>query len=852
MNRPFDFNTPLKDLYEQLQSSERGVNPSYASKYLKEHGLNVYKLKHRVNWFTILLSQFKNPIAILLIVVIFISFILGDTLNSAVIFGMILINTVLGFVQEFKAQKSLDKLKTMIKIRVSVLRNGEKKQIDSEKIVPGDVLILNKGSIVPADGRIIKAVNLSINEAPLTGESVEVKKHARDKTFDSQQPQDIDNFLFQGTTITGGSVQLLVTATGRNTILGRSVSESDGNILESNYVKNINRFSRILFYFVIVIVLLVLGINIYLGRGVLESLVLGISLALGITPETMPLIISIALSTAAFKLSKENVLIKRISAFEDFGNVDTICTDKTGTITKGIFEVDAFLDSNGETSKEVLLFAAICNGSNPDIDGKIMENTIDEKIWDTAQKHRLHTATTGYKCIKSWDLDFSSRNVGVLVEKSKDEKLLIVKGAAESVLSMLQKKANIQNYLDLAKEYEENGGKVIALVVKSFGSKDKLPSSREDFADMEMCGFILLKDQPRQDMKKELAKLKSLNISLKILTGDSVYVTKQICDKVDLEIVEDKVILGEELMKAKNKSEKEFSEMIAKYNVFARVDPTQKLEIIGELKKQGKVVAYMGDGINDVGALKMADVGIAVDTAVDVAKDSADIIILDHKLTTVVKGVEEGRKIFANTMKFIFSTMSSSFGNVITIVFASILLKFIPLLPVQVILLDSISDLQHLAISTDRVDKEMVEKPRNWNFRIFVNFVIYWGIISTLFDFFHITVINYFAPSMEVFRTTWLIESVVTEVLATIALRTHMAFFRSRPSNLMIIMSILPLGLLGSLIVSPWARELFGLALPSVTMLFVVFVIVAIYFVALELVKGRYFKKFWSVKGYDI
>lgn len=842
------YNSTSKQIFKDLGTNLDGLTEKEASKRLNEKGKNTYSKGKNQSWQMILLSQFKDPITLLLLLVVIISFFTGERINSFVILVMLSINTTLGFTQEFRAKKSLERLRSMIKLNVKVIREGKVLSIDSTEIVTGDVILLNKGNMIPADARIIYSKNLYINESSLTGESVEVLKNSEDSEYDSDLPQGKTNYVFQGTSVAEGMAKVVVTATGNDTILGKSVGEHHDDITESNYVKNINKFTKILFYFVLIIIAIVLTINLSLGRGIFESIVLGISLALGITPETMPLIISIALSKAAYNLSKENVLIKRISAFEDFGNVDTICSDKTGTITKGELEVDKAIDINGKSSDDVLKYAAICNASNPSTNNAILENTIDTNIWKYATVKKEINDVEKFEILKTWDLDFSSRDIAVLVKTPKNVTTLIVKGAVEEILKLSNLSiAQKDIHRKLIEVHEKNGIKLIAVAKRDFRNEKEVPKEREDFEDLRIVGYILLKDQPRDNMKEELNNLKKLHINLKILTGDTVQVTQQICKKVGLDIVENRIITGEELETALNSSIDEFDKLVEKYNIFARIDPNQKHHIIESLKRNKHVVAYIGDGINDVGALKSADVGIAVDSAVDVAKDTADIIILDRKLTTVAKGIQEGRKIFANTMKFIFSTMSSSFGNVITIVFASLFLKFIPLLPVQVILLDSLSDFQHLAISTDSVDEKLTSRPRNWNFQVFIKYVIFWGIVSTLFDFMHIIVINHFSASPEIFRSTWLIESVTTEILATIALRTHMPFYKSKPSTLMLVFSFIPIIVMILLTFIPQINNPFGLTTPTFQMLGVVLLIVGIYFVTLEVIKKGYFKEFWGV-----
>lgn len=842
----------LNELLNHLGSSTEGLTTGQLRERRNKFGPNIYKKQAGSSISTLIISQFRSPLTVILLIVVGVSFYTSEHVNAVVILVMLILNAVLGFVQEFKAKKSLERLQKLIKVFINVKRDGVVNDIDSRELVPGDIVYLNHGSVIPADIRLIQSNNLYMNESALTGESREVAKNAKDISqadivalgSSNIEPQNFPNFVFQGTSVLEGSAIGVVVTTGSQTLLAQSVQLKKQEMMKSNYVRNINKFSRLLFYFVIVITNATVVINISLGRDLLASFVLGISLALGITPETMPVVISIALSTAAYKLSKKKVLIKRLSVFEDFGNVDVICTDKTGTITTGELQLVEYIDLDGKRNLDVLEYAGTCSSENSSTKHQIYANQIDKQIWQVVEKNRLSTKVVEKKISKVWDFNFNLRSMGVAVETGKGHKV-IVKGAYESISKISKSIDKQKNFEALIQDYGIHGYKVIAVATKEFKN---LPGKFKEISGLDLQGFLLFKDVPRENMKQEFNKLRDLNIELKILTGDSSEITKHICQEVGLEIKGGKIVTGSELDQALAENLSKFDSMVTDYNVFARVSPIQKLNIIESLKRNKHVVAYLGDGINDVGALESADVGIAVDTATDVAKDTADIIILDSKLTTVTNGILEGRKVFVNTMKFIFSTMSSSFGNVITITFASLFLPFIPLLPVQVILVDFLSDFQHLAISTDNVDKELTKKPKNWDFRAFYKFVVYWGVISTVFDFFHIVVIKYFAGSTDMFRTTWIIESITTEILATFSLRTSLPFFKSRPSNLLIIFSIVPIVVILGLSYIALGDKMFSMVSPGLFMVGVVLTIVLIYFVVLELVKKSYFRGFWKVK----
>jgi len=870
-----DWTIPVSEVLLKYQTSLHGLSAAEAEKRLKQYGLNEIKKEGARTVLGIALSQFQNPLIIILLVVVGVSFFTSEMTNGIVILVMLSINAVLGFVQEYKAHKSLEKLRKMISISSKVYREGKVFQLESEQLVPGDIVQLNKGDLVPADIRLLSAESLEINEAVLTGESVDVEKRADDSVLMRKwqvhsQPQEIKNSVFQGTSVSAGSAKGVVIATGKATFLGRSVDMSKNNDPKTHFVEKMAQFTRMIFYVVLVIVTVVMVINIALGRSVISSMVLGITLALGITPETMPIILSIALSNAAYKLSRKNVLIKRITAFEDLGNINVICSDKTGTITTGQLKLKSALDEDFEESARVMEYALICNASNPSVNFAIASNKVDDTIWSSTMGVNIKPSISSEKILKTWDFSFENRMMGVASERK-----LIVKGAYESVIKRSSNLHDKKRLLEKIKTFEKLGYRIIAVAVKSIDGANgrtvdgalegkgatvagqlKALKSLNKVSGLKYQGLLLLEDPPRDTIAHQISSLRSLNVDLKIITGDSADIAREVCEKVGFwhgnENENGKgngtkndgavsVVTGEELEAAG------YPVALCNYDVFARVSPEQKHKIIEVFKTAGNVVGYIGDGINDVGALEVADVGIAVDSATDVAKDSADIVILNHDLETVITGITEGRKVFINTMKFIFSTMSSSFGNVLTIVIASAILKFIPLLPSQILLLDSLSDFQHLAISTDNVDPELLKRPEDWNMRLFAKYSVIWGIISAVFDFFHFGVILALSSSPEVFRTTWILESITTEIVATISLRTPRRVWQSMPSILLMVFSVLPIGIFLVLAYSPLGDKWFDMVPLSGMMLLAVVGIVAVYFVGLEIAKKYYYREFWKI-----
>ncbi len=838
------WNTKLSELIKDFNHFETGLDRKEYKSRLEQFGYNEIRDMDSANAFKILLAQFSNPLVIILIGVIFISFIAEDHTNAIVILVMLLVNTTIGFVQEYRAHKSLEKLKKLIVINAKVYRDGKIEIVNSRDIVPGDVVILNKGDVVPADIRLIETKGLLANESVLTGESADVEKDENALFENAKLPQDIKNGVFQGTSISSGYGKGIVVATATYTFLGKSVRLGEKE-QKSHFSQKMESFTKVLFMFVLGITTFSTIVNVYFGRSILESLIIGILLALGITPETMPVIVSISLSYAASRLSKKKVLIKKLSAFEDLGNMDILCSDKTGTLTSAKLVVHNFVDTSFKRDSDILRYSLICNASNPSTNGLILQNSIDETIWEDDHSQSLKNDLDKITVTKAWDFSFENRMMGVLINHAV-EKTLVIKGAPDQVMQRCSACENKDMVLENIQKYEQRGYRIIAIATKHVERE----LHRDDLTtinDLTLAGFVLLEDPPRSNVIAQVKKLSNLGVQLKIITGDSLAVTKELCEKVNLGVTDEQIISGEDLETLEHSDKSAYEEKVKTGIIFARVSPEQKKQIIEFLRESGHVVGYMGDGINDVGALRSADIGIAVDTATDVAKDSSDIILMARNLDAVATAITEGRKVFVNTMKFIFSTMSSSFGNVITITFASLFLPFLPLLPVQLLLLDFLSDFQHLAISTDNVDNVLLRKPKSWDMRIFVKYSILWGIVSTFFDVFHILVILAITDSPALFRTTWIFESISTEILATMALRTPKLLIKSKPSRLLLIFSAVPVIIFIVLSYTSYFDKWFEVVPMNALIMLVISGIVAIYVVGLELVKKSYYREFWGV-----
>jgi Mg2+-importing ATPase len=532
-----------------------------------------------------------------------------------------------------------------------------------------------------------------------------------------------------------------------------------------------------LLIFVAILTVFVFSTNVLMGRNITQSFLLGVTVALGITPEVMPIIISISISAASLKLSKFGVLIRRLSSLEDLGNVDIICTDKTGTITNGLLKLNKFVDLNGKEDIQILQMASICNANHPSAHDVLFPNPIDNEIWQNSINVGINDEIIKYQLQDIKDFDFESRIMQVTaIEKSNT--ITIIKGATENIVNKITNNESEKALIiGKAYEYEKLGNRVLSIASKN-----------ERATTYTFHGFILLRDTPKTGLEETLESFKKLNVDIKIITGDSPIITREICKEAGLIIDENQVITGIELEKM---STDELYIAVEKMRIFARVSPEQKSTIISALQHNQHVICYIGDGVNDIGAIRTADVGISVDSANDVTKNSSDIVLLQKDLSVLSIGITEGRKTFDNTMKFILNTMSSSFGNVLTIAIFSLFLKFMPFLPIQVLLIDSLSDLQHITISTDNVDGYQIKKPQTWDIKKFIKFMLFFGVIGTLVDFIHVIVFQSLYTDPDYFRTVWFVESILTELLAIFIIRTKLPFYKSRPSRPVVITTVM-------------------------------------------------------------
>ncbi len=740
----------------------------------------------------------------------------------------------MGFWQERGAANAVEKLLAIVQTKATVLRDGNQTEIPVEKIVPGDVIHLNAGDLIPGDAIVLESKDLFVNEASLTGETFPAEKNAG--TLPSATPlSQRTNSLFMGTNVVSGDAQAVIVGTGLQTEFGKVSERLKLRPPETEFEHGVRHFGYLLMEVTLVLVVVTLAINVYFARSVLDSLLFSLALAVGLTPQLLPAIISINLAHGAKIMATQKVIVKRLASIENFGSMNVLCSDKTGTLTEGIIKIQSILDFNGNPSQKAQLYAHL-NASNQ----TGFTNPIDEAICG------ISVDASGYSKLDEVPYDFIRKRLSVLV--SKDNKNLIVtKGALQNVLDVCTlvetSEGTIVPITDVQKQIQQRfedlsskGYRVLGIAYKDIGAEKLIAKDSE--AGMTFLGFLVLFDPAKPKIAETIEELKQLGISLKIVTGDNRLVAASISQQVGFP--NPKVLAGSDL---RILSDEALLRQVNEINVFAEVEPNQKERIILALKKAGNVVGYMGDGINDASALHAADVGLSVESAVDVAKESADIVLLEKDLGVLANGVREGRKTFANTLKYVFMATSANFGNMFSMAGASLFLSFLPLLPRQILLTNLMTDFPETTIGTDNVDSEMVIQPRRWNVAFIRNFMIVFGILSSVFDYIAFGVLLFVLHSpQDLFRTGWFIESVLSASLIVLVVRSRKPFFKSYPGKYLLVTTLV---IVGATLIFPFTPlgSLFGFAQPSLLVLLLMSTIVVLYIISGEIVKRIFYKR---------
>lgn len=821
-------------------NDERGLSQAEASKRLTQFGPNEITRRDEKSALYQFLKRFFNPLILTLILVAIISLAFGEKVNAGIIIAMAILSVVFSFVQEHNASRAAAKLRSMIKITARVFRNGQIVDIPLREIVPGDRIELVAGKMVPADVKIIKSNDLYINQAALTGESFPVKKFA-EEPYAQINPFDNPNLAFMGTSCASGLGEAIVLKTGLTTEFGKVSEHSAQTISETSFEKGIKRFTWLMIRFTFSLVLFIFIINALFKGNLIESLLFSLAIAIGLTPEMLPMIVTINLAKGAIDMAKRKVIIKELASIQNFGAMDVLCTDKTGTLTINDIILIRHCDALGKENEKVLRLAFINSHLQAGLENLLDNAVLKHKNFDISKIEK----------IDELPFDFNRRIMSVVV-KENETLTLISKGAPEEIFRRAQKylapdqilplDKKIKNELDqIYQKFSQDGFRVLAIGYRPIETKKDFTD--DDEKDLIFAGFIAFLDPPKPTAEKAVADLNSLGIELKILSGDNALVTKKICSELKIPILG--TISGDEIEKL---SDFELQEKIEKINIFSRLNPIQKEKVIKALQAKGHTVGYLGDGINDAPGLKAADVGISVDNATDIAKETAQIILLEKSLRVLADCVDEGRRTFANVIKYIKMGASSNFGNMLSMTGASIFLPFLPMLPPQILLNNFLYDVSQVALPTDGVDKDYLTKPKPWNINFIKEFMIYIGPVSSIFDFATFGIMWYiFHATLSLFQTGWFVESLATQVFVVYIIRTSkIPFIESRPSSTFFIVT-LSIVIFGAILPYTFLGRLMGFApLPWLFFLILIIMILA-YLVLVQFVKQWFIKKF----GYE-
>lgn len=836
-----DKNELLKELNTNLNY---GLNTDYVELWQDENGFNELNTEENYIWYKALFESFFNPFNIVLSILSLISFITYDIMTGITILSLIIVSTLIKFIQENKTNKASEKLKSMIKTTATTLRDGKKKEIDINQLIIGDIVFLSAGDIIPADLRIIESKDLFISQSSLTGESEPVEKTSL-TTDKNNSIIELNNICFMGTNVVSGTAIGVILLIGKDTYFNSMVKSINRKKAKSNFDVGLEKMTLMLIKFMIIMVIAVFFINAITKHNWINSFLFAISVAVGLTPEMLPVIISTSLAKGAINMSKKRTIVKNINSIQNFGAMDILCSDKTGTLTENVVVLQYHLNIHGKEDLRVLRHAYLNSNFQTGL-----KNLLDIAIIDKAVENQFYNLNFKYKKIDEIPFDFSRRRMSVVLKDDNGKIQMITKGAIEEMFNICKyveyngevielnekiKKEILENILKL----NNNGMRVLALAQKNFIDKNEEINVNSE-KDMILMGYLSFLDPPKQSAKSAIKALKNNNVKVKVLTGDSDIIAKCICKQVGIE--NNNVVLGTEL---DNIEDKELKKIVEEVDIFAKLSPQQKLRIIKVLKSDGHTVGFMGDGINDAPAMKEADVAISVDSAVDIAKESADIILLKKDLNVLNDGVVEGRKIFCNIIKYIKMTTSSNFGNILSILIASIFLPFLPILPVQILILNLLYDISQLGISWDNVDSDLLKTQKKWSAKSIKNFMLFIGPISTICDLilFYImyNVLNY---ENTLFNSCWFISSIITQSIIINFIRTSKIPFKE--SNIS-----LNLGLLITLttiiaIILPYTKIGGYVDLVPIPFIFYfyLFIVVIIYILLISIIKKYYIKKY--------
>ncbi len=829
----------IQELLSKLKTSLDGLSFVEAEVRLEKYGYNELAKKKKRSLFALFLSRFINPLILILIAASTISIFLGEKLDALVIITMIFISVFIDFVQRYRSEEAAEKLKKQVSVTSTVIRDGQKKEIPTSQLVVGDIIHLSAGDIVPADCRIIEAKYLFVNQSTLTGESLPVEKESTILDRNKMNLPELTNCVFTGTTVISGSAIAVVVKTGQATEFGKISAHLAKSRPTTEFEKGLHQFSLLILRMTFILVIFVFFFHVYFRKDIFQSLLFALALAVGLTPEMLPMIIAINLSRGALRMSKYGVIVKDLSSIQNFGSMDVLCTDKTGTLTLDKIKLERYENITEKEDENVLLFAYL---------NSFYQTGLKSPLDDAILAHK-EVNIKGYEKVDEVPFDFVRKRLSVIVSKDSSC-LLITKGEAISItekciaynLGEKNKKLLIEDKLKIigrVKKLSQEGFRVLVIAYKNIDKRDVY--TENDEKDLVFLGITAFLDPPKPTAKEGLEALRNKGIALKILTGDNEYVTKKICDEINLEVKDDQIVTGDNI---DHLDDDGLVLLANRAVIFSRLTPDQKNRIILALKRKGNVVGYLGDGINDAPALKTADIGISVDNAVDVAKETADIILLTKSMRVLGSGVYEGRKTFSNIHKYILMGTSSNFGNMFSVAGASLFLPFLPMLPKQILLNNLLYDISQLSLAIDKVDEEFIQKPKKWDINDIKKFMLVFGPLSSIFDYLtYFTMLFLFKASIPLFQTAWFIESLVSQSLIIFSLRTRKIPFYTSPMRDIFVINILSVVCFALII--PFIYPLnsfFSFVKPPLAFYLFLFLLIVFYFFLAGVLKKWYFK----------
>jgi P-type Mg2+ transporter len=834
MNEPIPafWSIPAEELLSRLHTRPEGLHTDEARQRRAQYAAARLKPRQNIRPLYVLLAQFRSPIILILLFAATMSLFLADRTDALIILTIILVSAFLGFWQEHGAAKAVASLLALVRVTTQVWRDGQLIEVPREEIVPGDIITLSAGSSIPGDGIVLESKDLFVDEATLTGETYPAEKSASAISATTALNQRT-NSLFMGTHVVSGDAKVVIVQIGKDTEFGRIAGHVMLRPPETEFERGVRRFGYLLLEVTLLLVFAIFAINVYLHRPVLDSFLFSMALAVGLTPQLLPAIISVNLSHGAKLMARQKVIVKRLHSIENFGAMNVLCSDKTGTLTEGTMRLQAALDLDGHPSDRVLFHAALNATYETGFINPLDEAIRTQRTWDL----------TGYRKLDEVPYDFLRKRLSILVA-SPATHLLITKGAVESMLAACTRAelpggttiAIQERSRQIRQQFEDlnrQGLRTLGLAVRDMGKAALIGKEQE--AEMTFLGLLVFADPVKPGIADTIASLRQLGVTLKIITGDHRLVAAHLSQQVRLD--HQRLLTGPDL---RLMTDEALSQRVNDIDVFAEVEPNQKDRIILALKRSGNVVGYIGDGINDAPALHSADVGISVESAVDVAKDAADIVLLEKNLSVLIQGVREGRTTFSNTLKYVFMATSANFGNMFSMAGASLFLPFLPLLPKQILLTNLLTDIPEMTIATDSVDPELIDRPRRWDIAFIRKFMLTFGLVSSVFDYLTFGALLWILDaSPEQFRTGWFIESVISASAIVLVIRTRRPFFSSTPGRALTLATLAVAAITLLLPLLPIAAPL-GLTPMPLSFLLLLAAILAGYILTAELAK-KYF-----------